>query len=562
MGPLFSLEPPPADYPNRLAAPQPERLRLPSAYRLLALLVLLCLLPRAVMALRIPSVCPDGVLYIRFAEAIEAGNLRAAFQEMSLNVYPVILAALHHLGLDWELAATLWSVIISSLTILPLWGWARRQFDDRVALVACLLYVIHPKFIEWSPEAIRDPTFWFLFMLAIYWLWRAVTEVRFGYFIAAGSAMTLASLTRVEGLFLLIPWALWSFWRWLALASEKGTGASCRNGPSGASHKRWLSPFSVSARGKLLLGAVLCIVVFPALLAVVNVAWLYGHVGWASVRLTPLARAGSWLQSMLGHGTTGGEDALGQPLGLGRMLRVFFPTMTRGLSPVFALLMFGGIWGWLRVWARRDHQALFCTAVVIMGGIWVQLWYDKNIDPRYALPIVLMASPFAALGFLGLMARLVRISQRMQWGRRGQMAVVAATVFLIVAIDLGDAATSGEEYFETRQAAVDMGRWMHGKYAVPPVLVGPAGFTPVIAHYAHSNAYQTFRAEASDATILGLVAQSHADVVVLRPWKSLTPERCLRLGERMKPLGLEPVPAESLPGSGCGLYVSVRADQP
>ncbi len=64
--------------------------------------------------------------------------------------------------------------------------------------------------------------------------------------------------------------------------------------------------------------------------------------------------------------------------------------------------MFGGIWGWRRVWARRDHQALFCTAVVIMCGIWVQLWYDKTICPRYALPIVLMASPFAALGFLVL----------------------------------------------------------------------------------------------------------------------------------------------------------------
>ena len=122
---------------------------------------------------------------------LEAGHLRAAFRQMALNVYPVILLLLHRLGLDWELAAMLWGVVVSSLVVLPLWGWVRRQFDDRVALVACLLYAVHPKFIEWSPEAMRDQTFWLLFMLAIYWLWRAVTEVRYGWFIAAGGAITL-----------------------------------------------------------------------------------------------------------------------------------------------------------------------------------------------------------------------------------------------------------------------------------------------------------------------------------------------------------------------------------
>ena len=145
--------------------------------------MLLCLVPRVVMALRIPSVCPDGVVYINAAQAIEAGNLRQGLTDMSLNIYPLILLALHRAGLDWELAAAVWGVAISSLVVLPLWGWARRQFDDAVALVACLLYAVHPKMIEWSPEVMRDPTFWFLFMLAIYWLWQAITRVSYGYFL-------------------------------------------------------------------------------------------------------------------------------------------------------------------------------------------------------------------------------------------------------------------------------------------------------------------------------------------------------------------------------------------
>ena len=258
MGHLLPFQPLPADYPNHLITAQPEQLRLPPARWLLLLLVLLCLAPRAVVALRTPSICIDGAVYVNSARALEAGNFHVALMEGAINLYPVILMLLHRLGLEWEVAGALWGVTISSLVVLPLWGWVRRQFDDRVALVACLLYVVHPKFIIESPEVMRDPTFWFLFTLAIYCMWRAVTEVRYGYFIATGAAITLASFTRVEGLFLLVLLAMWTFWRWLALRT---------------------------GRRKLLVGATLCVLVFPSLLMLINVAWLYDHLGLTTIRL-------------------------------------------------------------------------------------------------------------------------------------------------------------------------------------------------------------------------------------------------------------------------------------
>ena len=532
---LVPFAPVPADYPNHLAAPQPERLGLPSARWLLVLLVLLCLAPRAVMALRITSVCPDGVLYIHLAQAIEAGDFRTAFREMSLNIYPLVLMGLHQMGLGWELAAGLWGIAISSLVVLPLWGWARRQFDDRVALVACLLYAVHPKMIEWSPEVMRDPTFWFLFMLAIYWLWRAVTEVHYGYFIAAGAAITLASLARIEGLFLLIPLVLWTFWRWLALRT---------------------------GRRKLLTGAVLCVVVFPSLVAMLNVVWLCGHSGWTAVRLSPLARVQPWLASVLGHAPAPSGDGLDPPMTVGRMMWIFIPTLTRGLSPVFALLMLGGIWKWRRTWARRDHQPLFYAAVVIMCGIWVQLWYDKQICPRYALPIALMASVFAALGMLGLIAVLLRVARRKGWNERRQGAIVAAVVATVAVICLTDAMTSNGKYFETRRMAADMGRWVEREFPTRPMLVGPVGITPIVSYYAQGSPYQMFRWEAGDASIMDMVEQNKARVVLLRPTKQLTPERCATLVDRLKSVGWESIDRGDLPSSSDDLCVLVRAERP
>ena len=128
-----------------------------------------------------------------------------------------MLVVLHRLGLDWEVAGSLWGVLMGAAVVLPLFGWLRRQFDRRVALAGCFLYAVHGELIRWSPEVLRDPTFWFLFTLGLYLLWRAVTEVRLGLFLSAAAVIVLASATRFEGLLLLVPLAGWSVARWRAL---------------------------------------------------------------------------------------------------------------------------------------------------------------------------------------------------------------------------------------------------------------------------------------------------------------------------------------------------------
>lgn len=531
MGQFVPFQPAADDFPNHLATARPERLRPASARWLLVLLVLACVVPRAAMALRIPSVCPDGVLYVRLAEAIEAGNWRSGLRDMSLNTYPIILTGLHRLGLDWQLAASVWGVVVSSLVVLPLWGWIRRQFDDRLALVACLLYAVHPKFIEWSPEAMRDPTFWLFLMLALYWLWRAVSEVGYGYFLAGGAALMLASLTRIEGLFLLVPLVMWTFWRYRAL--ETG-------------------------RRRLLVGFALSVAAFPLLLLAVNVVFLCDHSGWATFRVSPLARIQPWLASLAGHGSAAvGTDVPAEPLSFGRMLWVFFPTMTRGLSPIYALLMFGGLFGWRRVWARRDHQPLFYVAVLVMCGIWIQLWYDRNICPRYALPIVLMASPFAALGLLWLMDRTLWAARRVGCGLGGQRAAIATVLALVAGVSLADAMTGSGKYFDTRQMAADMGCWVRTQCPARTAIVGPVGITPIVSFYA-SSPYQMFRFEAGDTSIVAMVEKSRASVVLLQPARQLTSDRCAALKARLADAGFEPVDRSCLPASCNSLSVLVR----
>ena len=341
------------------------------------------------------GICPDAALYIRLAQALEAGDYKLGLYEMHLNTFPAILMLMHRVGLGWEVAGHVWNVVIASLVVLPLYGWIRRQFDHRAAVAGSLLYAVHPKLIEWSPEIIRDPTFWFLFTLSLYLVYRAITEVQLTLFLAAGISMALTWLTRFEGFFLLIPLVLWTFWRFWALRVS---------------------------RARLLLGAALAVAAFPTLLLMVNLTWLRDYHHFEVSRLKPLNLLLVWLTTLTeGRSPTDAAAGLGG-MSVGRIVREFFPVMTRGMSPAFALCTFGGMWGWRRVWARRDHQAIFCMAMAILGGIWIGLWYVHFSCTRYALSIVLLSAGFAALGYRGFTAWLVRTVARLG-GRSGCSAL-------------------------------------------------------------------------------------------------------------------------------------------
>ena len=76
--------------------------------------------------------------------------------------------------------------------------------------------------------------------------------------------------------------------------------------------------------------------------------------------------------------------------------------------------MFGGVWRWRRIWARRDQQVLFVTALAFVAGIWIHLQQNHGTSNRYFFPIVLMGSVYAALALLGLCEWLAGVVCRLR----------------------------------------------------------------------------------------------------------------------------------------------------
>ena len=308
-------------------------------YVTLLLLLLACLVPRALMAWKMGGICPDAVVYIQVAESFDKGLLHNAHQ-FGLNLFPAILMLLHRSGLDWELAGKLWNVAVSCLTVLPLYGWARRQFDNRVALAAGCLYALHSELIRWSPEGIRDPTFWFFMALSMYLLWRAVAEARLPFFLLAGLAMAMAAMTRSEGLFLLLPLLLWSFRR----------GNRTHHAPRDGMHHAERDEYVGALRRRLLLGAMLAVGVFPALLLLASLFWFRGHAlgNWSAPIRSLLSK--HWIRAGLARpsaqdqaaGTLSGtmyswSGSVATGMRWTEMVDLFTAAMFKGMTPLFVL---------------------------------------------------------------------------------------------------------------------------------------------------------------------------------------------------------------------------------
>ncbi len=513
---------PPADYQNHLVNPLPEKTTLSRAPWIMATLVVVCLVPRAIMAAKITAVCPDGILYIRLAGALGAGDLHAGLSAMHLNTYPVLLLLMHSLGLSWETGGELWGVVISSLVVLPLFGWARRKFDDRVAVVACLLYAFHANMIEWSAELVRGQTFWFLFTLSLYLLWRAITEVRPALFAAAGTAIILTTMTRIEGMFLFIPAVCWCVFRWRALRE---------------------------ARGRLVFGAVLCLAAGPVLLLLINFTWLRDHPHWEFARMRPLLLVQTWFESTVlstspGTAETGGGLVRPAPqMSLAELLWVYIRTGTRGLTPVFSILMFSGVWAWRRVWARRDTQPLFLVALSVAAGIWIHLWYAQASSYRYPLPLVLMGSVFAAMALLAASARALRFAEERRWSPGLQCIAVAMPMVLVATIGLTDAFTSNCKVQEGR---LRLGRWIGAQYGPAPSLIGPQGLGITTGYYA-GGSYQSFGNEVGNDELIELARRFQPDLILLAP-RQLEAGGGEALIARVRDLGFERVEDSRLPG--------------
>lgn len=173
----------------------------------LAGLTLLALILRLAALWIFPIVQRDGILYL---EMMDAWNDAGSYQGM-LNVFrwnawippfPLYLMKLFMpIGLSAECSARCSSIacgcLVPAIGYGIAWTLTKRQY---VALSAGILFAVHPVFIEFSTQPLRDGFYIFWAGLTLFFLCRGMMEETWYDWCAAGIFAAASFMTRYETL--------------------------------------------------------------------------------------------------------------------------------------------------------------------------------------------------------------------------------------------------------------------------------------------------------------------------------------------------------------------------
>ncbi|GAB4141501.1 MAG: hypothetical protein Tsb009_11280 [Planctomycetaceae bacterium] len=499
---LRCVEPLPAKFPATLEQDQKESIARRNLLWAMLGLMTLTVLPRIILAYRIDAVCDDAYYYISVANAWKHSEFKIALQYLNINVYPFILWGLNSLGMDWVFAGKIWGVLISGLTIPPLFGLVRILYNERVAFAACFLFAVHPELIEAAIEPIRGPTFWFFFMMSLYTSLQAARLGRWRYYLLAGFWITLAIHTRAEGWILIAPLAMWSV---------------------------LLRKPDVS-RKRVTLGLISAATMVPLFLVLVNITLLRQNDEWQWGRLTHFRHFQEWLRSEVSkeniHVSAAKpspwsnqlmrkkndvlpvvapkpkhilnalkaqtktaaptkarvqssatkvvpsnlppmkkaipaagsiQQATSSPFRDGRWI-TYIKQISRKFEPFNLIFMLFGVCGWWREMFRRDKIVMLLVFVGLMLAIWVRLSQIGDMNGRYFFSAYLVAIAFSALGLLSILRKLTVLSERLIHSSRTQQWAPTAVLLGLMAIYWGDSLTAQHR---ERRAQAKLGIWVH-----------------------------------------------------------------------------------------------------
>jgi 4-amino-4-deoxy-L-arabinose transferase-like glycosyltransferase len=169
----------------------------------------------------------DGLLYIKIAKGIGSGNLQNVTDYGFFNLYSFLIVLFQTVFHNWELSGKMVSVVFGSLTIIPCFFLTRELFNQNVATVSALFYVIHPRFVEYSSDVLREPVFWFFSITALWLAWEGISRKKYFPFILSSLATGFAMFTRLEGALVFLIVILWILWFFLSDKKNRKKGVLC-----------------------------------------------------------------------------------------------------------------------------------------------------------------------------------------------------------------------------------------------------------------------------------------------------------------------------------------------
>jgi hypothetical protein len=164
----------------------------------------------------------DGVAYIRMARLFAAGDWTRGLELVFSPLYPILIALVHHVVPDWELAGGLVSMVFGVATVPAVYYLIREVHSSRdLATGAAALTAIHPELAGYSASVLTEAGFIFLVVVVTHFAVRGIKTHSARWIAVAGLLSGIAYLYRTEAVglpfivvgFLLLGPMVWAEWR-------------------------------------------------------------------------------------------------------------------------------------------------------------------------------------------------------------------------------------------------------------------------------------------------------------------------------------------------------------
>ena len=174
----------------------------------LFLLVIIALIPRIIVFLQPQIITLDGTLYVKIAKLFSEGKYAGA-PGSYFSLYPFLIFLVQKFIGDWELSGQLISIVLGTLTVIPVFLLGRSLYDEKIGWLSALFYISVPNLLKFDNQVIRDPTLWFFILFTIWLVWEGNKQNRLILFGLASVSAGLGAITRVEGF---IAWVILVFY--------------------------------------------------------------------------------------------------------------------------------------------------------------------------------------------------------------------------------------------------------------------------------------------------------------------------------------------------------------
>jgi len=170
-----------------------------------------------------PTLIADEQEYFAKAQILaEQGVILGTYRPPLYILFLGLPASLVH---DNVAVLKLFNVVISTLSVLVFYGFARIDFGKATSITAAAMFSVYPNLVAFSSFLWSESLFILVFLVFCYFLFRSVREKRIGLLVMAGLMLGVASLTRSSIFFFVFPAMVWLFvvlgdartaWKWSA----------------------------------------------------------------------------------------------------------------------------------------------------------------------------------------------------------------------------------------------------------------------------------------------------------------------------------------------------------